>query len=78
MKKKPERKVREWFLPENLKKIRAKYKLSLDDVAYGTGISKSHLSQIESWKSTLPSIHVITDISDYLKKDIKKLCFTKL
>jgi len=78
MKKRPKKKVFAWYLPQNLHFLRKKYKLTLDDLTYSTGLSKAFLSQIENGKSQTISIQTAAIICGEFGRDIRKMCFTDI
>ena len=57
------------IIGNNLKKIRQEKKLTLDELAGITGVSKGMLSQIEKG-TTNPTINTIWKISKKSRKDI--------
>lgn len=77
MRKKPQRKKYVWHLPENMRKFRAKHTLTLDDVAFGTGLSKSYLSQLENGHNQKPSVQICKALADYFETDLAAFCFAE-
>jgi DNA-binding XRE family transcriptional regulator len=58
MKKRPQKQTITSFVGRNLKAFRGDQRLSLDDVANSTGLSKAYLSQLESGRSKTPSVQI--------------------
>jgi len=78
MKKKPQRKQYKIFVGENLKRLRKQAGLSLDDVAYNTGLSKAYLSQLENGQSKRPSAEVAYILAKAFDKPFRLFCMNPL
>lgn len=66
-KEQPER-----ILGANIRKLRKKRGISLQDIAANTGVSKSFISQVENGK-TQPSLSTLISIAEYLDTSINTL-----
>jgi len=62
------------FVGRNLRRLRKGLSLSLDDVAYNTGISKAYLSQIENGQSQKPSVETAYILAKAFKVPFELFC----
>lgn len=79
MEKRPNKKAEIYsYLAINMRHLRKVHELSLDDVAYHTGVSKAYLSHLENEKSNKVSIQIAKLLADYFEYTVDELCFTNL
>lgn len=78
MRKRPKKKEPKIFIGHNIKYFRAEEDLSMDDVAYGTGLSKTAISQMESGQTKRPSVQVASILADYFNTDLETFVLIEL
>lgn len=76
--KKPKKELPFSWLAINLRHLRKVHELSLDDVAYHTGLSKAYLSQIENEITGKVSIQNAKLIADYFDYFVDEICFKNI